>query len=79
MWLRRVYHVVDPSVGLLHSNLPPFLLRHEAILGNQPGNLLWQYHMSGAGGGYKLIRGPMLYEHEGLSNANRDAVTQPWY
>ena len=47
MWLRFVYHVVDPALGLLDAYRTPLLLGHELVLGNQLGNVLGEHHMSG--------------------------------
>lgn len=40
-----VYHVMDPSSGLLHSQLPPLPLVQELTLGYSGSYILWQDHM----------------------------------
>jgi len=44
-----VYHVMDPSSGLLHPQLPPLPLVQELTLGYSGSYILWQDHMPVSG------------------------------
>ena len=38
-----MFHVVDPSLALLHTNAAPLCLRHQVSLGHQLCNVLWKH------------------------------------
>jgi hypothetical protein len=38
-------HVMDPSPGLLHSQVSPLRLRQQSVFGHLQRDLLWQNHM----------------------------------
>ncbi|GET91716.1 cyclin-dependent kinase regulatory subunit [Leishmania tarentolae] len=44
--LRLVNHVVHPPLRLLHAQLPPLHLTHEATGGDEAGKVLWENHVT---------------------------------
>ena len=44
MWGSGSWTVMDPSLTLLNTKIPPFRFRHQMGFRNQPGYVLWQHN-----------------------------------